>query len=145
MALFTTVPYLVGICCCYPDKSKETLISTVNKLGLFSQITDKEWVFTEKIALAKNLFCTVQFVTSVHFLKARSFMQLLLNELISCLGTMTNSLCHFSLLVSHCDFSASETCFCLFKPIVCCLAIEISGNVCVCCSAKLFSGRNVFV
>ena len=33
VALFTTVPYLVGICCCYPDKRKEILISIVNQLG----------------------------------------------------------------------------------------------------------------
>ena len=74
-------------------------------------------------------------------------MQLLLNESISCLGTMTHSLCHFSPLVSHCDFSGSETCCCccLFKSIGCCLAIEIAWNVCMCCFAKLFSERNVFV
>ena len=97
VALFTIVPYLVGICCCYPDKSKEILISIVNQLGWFSQILDKEWVFREKVALAKNLFGTVQFVTSVHILKAKFFMQLLIN-----------SLCHFSRLVSHCNFLASD-------------------------------------
>ena len=54
VALLTTVPYLVAICCCYPDKSKEILISIVNQLG---QILVKEWVFTEKIipkSLLKN-------------------------------------------------------------------------------------------
>ena len=103
VALFTTVPYLVDICCCYPDKSREILISIVNQLGWLSQILDKEWVFREEVALAMNLFGTVQFVTSVHILKARFFMQLLIN-----------SLCHFSPLVPHCDFLASETYFCLF-------------------------------
>ena len=88
VALFTIVPYLFGICCCYPDKSKEILVSIVNQLRWFSQILDKEWVFREKVALAKNLFGTVQFVTSVHILKAKFFMQLLIN-----------SLCHFSRLV----------------------------------------------
>ena len=117
----------------------------MNQPELFSQILDKEWVFTEKIALTKNLFSTVQFVTSVHLLKAKFFMQLFLNESISCLDTMTNTLCHFSPLVSQCDFSASETWFCLFKSIGCCLAIEIAGNVCMCRFAKLFSGRNILV
>ena len=58
---------------------------------------------------------------------------------------MTSSLCHFSPLVSYCDFSASELCFCLLKSIGCCLAIEIAENVCMCCFAKLFPRRNVFM
>ena len=58
---------------------------------------------------------------------------------------LINSSCHFSRLVPHCDFLASETCFCLFKSTGCCLAIEIAWSVCMCCFAKLFSGRNVLV
>ena len=48
VALFTIVPYLVGICCCYPDKSKEILISIVNQLGWFPKSRTKSGYSGEK-------------------------------------------------------------------------------------------------
>ena len=84
VALFTTVPYLVGICCCYPDKSNEIFPKSFIKSG-----------YSRKNSPSKEIiwYCPVCHISSPS--EGQFFMQLLLNELISCLGILTNSLSFF--------------------------------------------------
>ena len=78
MAVIIIVPYTVGICCRFPNQSKEIFIIAVRKLIVFLQTINELWIFNGRFSLLslESSVHVVKLAVTVLFLKAKAFLQL---------------------------------------------------------------------
>ena len=69
MAVIIIVPYIVGICCHFPNQSKEIFIIAVKKLVVFLQTVNELWIFNGWFSLSslESLVHVVKLVVTVFF------------------------------------------------------------------------------
>ena len=75
MAVIIIVSYMVGICCHFPNQSKEIFIIAVRKLVVFLQTVNELWIFNGRFSLLslESLVHVVKLVVTVFFGKQKHF------------------------------------------------------------------------
>ena len=131
MAVIIIVPYIVGICCHFPNQSKEIFIIAVRKLIVFLRTVNELWIFNGKFSLSslESLVHVVKLVVTVIFLNAKAFLQLSASQCCSCLG-MPDSLGDLYPVVLH-GFLDLETYVCIAQADGYFVVIEVCRVVCV--------------
>ena len=131
VAVIIIVPYIVGICCHFPNQSKEIFIIAVRKLIVFLQTVNELWIFNGRFSISslESLVHVVKLVVTVLFLKAKAFLQLSASQCSSCLG-MPNSLGDLYPVVLY-GFLDLETYVCIVQAAGCCVVIGVCRVVCV--------------